>query len=164
MAKKIIIMVVIMVTCAMMLIGCNNGVQKYNAVLYDNAGKSMQEEFLIENLTRDAYYKGIDTNDSAYPVCFTHIIRSKEEFDKIFTNLPTIINFEKEMVCIYIFTDNYIKPYKINKVSIDKHVLKIEVKSTDQKPGEMDSVRSWQRCLVVKIDKLDINSVEFNEI
>jgi len=57
----------------------------------------------------------------------------------------------------------YVRPYEISKITIDNQIIKIKVKSLKPKGGGKDAVRPWQRCLAVKIDKLDIASVEFAE-
>ena len=65
MVKKIVVLGVIAVM-VLSLAGCENG-NKYNAVMYSDAKEWMNENFLIENLTRDAVYDGIPLEDPLYP-------------------------------------------------------------------------------------------------
>lgn len=67
------------------------------------------------------------------------------------------------MVGIYVFTCNYVRPYEISKITIDNLMLKIAVESIKPKGATGDVVRSWQRCLVVKMDRLEIDTLEFTE-
>jgi len=91
------------------------------------------------------------------------LIQNKEDFDKAFREFPTELDFEKEMLCIYIFTCNYMGlPYEIIKMSLDDRLLKIEVDFISPKKGAIGSATiPKQRCLVVKMDKLDITTAEF---
>ncbi len=161
MVKKILILGVLMVM-AFSLGACENKIP-YNAVMYDDAGKWIAEQFLLENITQGAYFEGINTDDNSYPKSVARLIKSGEEFEAIFTEFPLEIDFDKSIVCIYVFTCNYVRPYKINKIVVDNQTLKIEVKSVKPKEAVGDAVRSWQRCLVVKMDKTDVISVEFTE-
>lgn len=139
----------------------NAKVQYKDARLYDNTGQWMNEDFLVENLTRWTYYNGIYLDDSPYPKSTTHLLKSKEEFDFVFAELPSEIDFTQKMICIHVFTCHYIRPYEINSIYVDDQVLRIKVKSIKPKGAVGDAVPSWQRCFVVEMDKLDIDSVEF---
>lgn len=130
---------------------------------FNDAGQWMHEEFLIENLTQGFFYDGAFLDDNSYPKNYTHLIKSKEEFDSVFAEFPSEIDFTQKMVCIFIFTCNYTRPYEISSISVDNQVLTIEVKSIKPKGAVGDAVPSWQRCLVVEMNKLDIISVEFVE-
>ncbi|MDR1094606.1 MAG: hypothetical protein LBL66_10725 [Clostridiales bacterium] len=145
------------------LVGCGN---KYNAVMYDNAKEWMSEEFLRENLTRGAFYEDVFLDDNSYPKNITHIIKSKEEFDAIFAEFPSEVDFESSIVFIYIFTCNSMgSSYKISKNRLGKNKdLKIYFKRIKPKKlgaygGGMTS--PGQRCFVVTMNKLDVITVEF---
>lgn len=143
------------------LVACDNK-NMYNASIYDDSGKWMNEKFLEDNLTRGVYYNGRYLDDDSYPNNINHLITNEEEFEEVFTEFPLEIDFTKSMICIYVFTSNDKRTYEISNISLDNQILKIEVKSIKPRPGKIgDGVPSWQRCLVVKINKLDISSVEF---
>ena len=156
MLKKILCLVII----AFSLVACRNKIQ-FNAELYDDAGKWMNEEFLKENLTYGAFFEDVFLDDNSYPRNITHLIKNKEDFNAIFAEFPSEIDFTKSLVCIFIFTSVDKRPYEINKIFVDNQVLKIEVKSINPKRFVGDAVPSWQRCLVVVLDKFEITSVEF---
>lgn len=161
MFKKILVLGVIM-SIVLSLAACKDA-PLYNAKFYDDAGKWIHQEFLIENLTRGAYFEGQNTDDDSYPKSVTRLIKSKGEFDAIFAEFPMEIDFDKSMICLYIFTCNYVRPYEISKITIDNQMLKIAVESIKPKGTTGDAVRSWQRCLVVKMDRLEIDTLEFTE-
>lgn len=97
MFKKILALGLIM-SIALSLAACKDAAL-YNAKLYDDAGKWIHQEFLVENLTRGAYFEGQNTDDDSYPKSVTRLIKSKGEFDTIFSEFPMEIDFDKSM-CI----------------------------------------------------------------
>ncbi|MDR1094607.1 MAG: hypothetical protein LBL66_10730 [Clostridiales bacterium] len=162
MVKKIIGLGVLLMMI-FSLVGCGN---KYNAVMYDNAKEWVSEEFLRENLTRGILYEDVYLDDNSYPKNITHIIKNQEDFDTIFTEFPSGVNFESSMVCVYVFTCNYMgRAYKISKIRVDDQVLKIDVASVrPKKIGAFgDASIPQQRCLVVKMAKHEITAAEFTE-
>ena len=146
------------------LVACENQIP-YNAVIYDDTEKCMDEEFLTENITRGAYFEGINTDDNSYPKSVTRLIKSREELGAIFAEFPTEIDFDNTMICLYIFTCHYMgRAYEISKITVDNQILKIDIKSVRPKRGAFgDATKEMQRCLVIKMDKLDVTSVEFTE-
>ena len=163
MTKKILILGVLIVM-AFSLAAC--GGNKYNAVMYDDAGKWMHEEFLTENLTRGAFYEDVLLDDNSYPKSIPHLIKNKEEFDSVFAEFPSEIDFKQSMICIYIFTCNYMgRPYEIRKIGKDNQILKIDVNFVRIKgcAARGYATKPARRCLVVKMDKQDITAVEFTE-
>jgi len=161
MAKKIIMLVAITIM-AITLVACKKEIP-YNAMIYDDAGEWMHEEFLLDNLTQGVLHGDVYLDDDSYPKNINHLLRSEEEFNAVFSQFSSEIDFDDSMVCIFIFTCNYTRPYEISKISMNNQVLKIEVKSIKPKGVVGDAVPSWQRCLVVVMDKLEITSLEFVE-
>lgn len=86
MFKKVLVLGVIM-SIVLSLVACK-GESLYNARLYDDAGKWIHQEFLIENLTRSAYFEGQKTGYDSYPKSVTRLIKSKGEFDANFAEFP----------------------------------------------------------------------------
>ena len=160
MKKNIILGVVIIMMIT--LVACEKEIP-YNAKIYDNAGELMYEEFLGDNLTRGVFYEEEYLDDDSYPTNITHLINNKEEFNSVFTEFPSEIDFDKSILAIYIFTCNYVRPYELKKVSIDNQTVKIEIEINMPKGVTGSAVPSWQRCIVVEMDKLDITTVEFIE-
>lgn len=147
------------------LIGGCGKANTYHSVMYSDAKAWMKESFLVENLTRGAYYNDEFLDDNVYPQAITALIKSQQEFDIAFMEFPTVLDFDNEMLCLYIFTCVYMaRPYEISKISLEEKLLTIKVKSIPPKIGAIgDASIPLQRCLVVKMDKLDVSTVEFSE-
>jgi hypothetical protein len=140
---------------------------EYNATLYDDAKEFMKSDFLLDNLTYGIYYNGETLRDeSKNPTYKIYIVREQSAFEQIFNGFPTEINFENEMLIIYIFTTIYSRPCSIKRISIyDKighFALKIEFKIESVQFGHYDSSMPYQRCFVVKMARLNIDEVIFD--
>lgn len=160
---KIIAMGVLLIVSLLLFTGC--GSNKYNAVIL-TTGFSFKEEFLKDNLTRGSHYLNengeiVSAEGESYPRHRVFIIKSHEDANLIFESFSDSIDFEKEMLIIYIFTTINPDPCKINKVFIDEDVLKINYKFQRSKIGSDNTSSPTQRCLLVKIDKHEVASVEF---
>ncbi len=150
-------------------------VYKYHAKIYNQAKEWISEEFLKENRVR-AYY--VDENyvegvsDPWTEVIFepnkpserTFIIKEQDEFTKIFTKyVEEYVDFEKEMVILYIFSDVYIRDYHLKKIIYENQTLTIHIKLQHINSKIDDAVQLYQRCLMIKMDKLEIDSVSIIE-
>lgn len=103
--------------------------------------------------------------DSESPETRTYIIKSQSEAGEIFTEIPAI-DFENEMVLVYCWTEIYnSRPVILKSVKMNKNnTLKIEFTLKKPTGAVGDASMPMRRILVVKIDKLDISSVEFLQI
>ena len=101
------------------------------------------------------------------PSTRTFIITEKEAFDKIFANSPVSVNFDKEMIVLYMFGNVYPsrQNYKLKKIEVEGDTATVYFKM-DKKPWDnrKNAVRIWHRCMVVKMKKMDISTVTFTEI
>jgi len=89
------------------------------------------------------------------------IITEKAQMDEIFSVYPAI-DFEKDMVVMYAYTCIYMgRELKITSVTLDNKNLKIDFKIVAGKPGYKDASMPQTRFLVLRMDKLDIDTVEF---
>lgn len=159
--KKIILsgIFIILSLCLTFVCGCN----KYNAVVSSKVNKEISVEFLKENRVK-AYYVEEETGDLFYdenaPDYRNFIITSNDEFNKIFTNTDLTVDFEKEMVLLYIFGDDYpSRDYFLKNISLDGQTLNVKIKL--EKRDVCDATMPFQRCLMVKLDKLDVVAVNF---
>ncbi len=163
MTKKIAGIGMILIMCLCVLVGCGNN---YNAKLYDNANDYIKKEFAAENPTRGSYYGEQDFYaDDTYPATRTFIVDNQDKYDKIFIDdLEEFgISFDKQMLIVYTVTTVYHRNNWI--VSADEHsgVLTIKYKM-EEKFGVGDASQPYQRWFVVKLDALNITSVEFIEL
>jgi hypothetical protein len=127
-----------------------------------------KEDFLKANRTYGAYYRNEDSVDWATrweydetsPKDRTFIITEKARLDEIFSVYPDV-DFEKEMVVMYGYTSMYGRARKITSITLDNKNLKIEFKFVEGKPGAGDAKMPETEFLVLRMDKLDIDTVEF---
>ena len=134
-------------------------IMPYNAILGLGGDIRFKEDFLEANMT----YGAISENgvDEISPVNRTYILTEKAHLDEVFSVYP-VIDFGKDMVVMYAFTTVYgNRTYKITNITLDKKNLKIEFKMSEGKPGYKDARSPYTSHLVIKIDKLDIEAVEF---
>ncbi len=140
------------------LTACGN---KYNAVMYDDAGEWIVKEFREANLTRGTvYFEGEELDETetlAYPEDRAFIIKDQDKYNKIFIDSPIKLEFGEDMLIIYFFTDNFTNTYKIKEMNLEDSVLKIYYKVS--LPHKQSSA-PLQRCFAIKVDNLDIESAK----
>lgn len=163
----------ITVVCIVLLIVLSSlsacGKVKYNAKIYNMSEESFLSSFLEENKVKGAYYKNPDYPDDAdkkyyydetSPACRTFIVNNPDDYSLFFAGDELGVNFDKEMVLIYIFADvNPCRNYLLEKVVVDGETAKIYFGL--EKSDKKDATAPYQRVLIVKTDKLDINEAEF---
>lgn len=154
MLKKTICIGVIIVMAVFACVGC--GV-KYNAVIYDNVTEQIKSEYIEAHRTLGAYYGEDNIADDSNPRSRTIIIKNQEDFDVIFVNsIEYDVNFDSEMLLVYTFTSLFNRTIKINNVKQSNDILKIGL--------EMNKgTRPFQRFVLIKLDKLEITTVEISE-
>lgn len=163
MIKKVL-MLVVTVIMIFSLGACDN---KYNAIMYSDTRTWINEDFLLEKLTRGSHYLDdgeIMVADESYPEFFTFIIMNQEEFDSKFTKFPPTINFEKEMLLVYIFTTTNSNTYKIIKISLNDQILNIYFKAEKSKGASDNLTSPIQKCLILKVNKMEITAANFTKI
>lgn len=135
--------------------GCSNN--KYNIVLYDSANEWIDTDFANENITGGF---GDDVN----PETRTFIVDNDEKYNEIFVDdLDELeIDFNEQMIIVHTFTTTYHRDNNITNLELEDDILKIGYKM-GKKYGVGDASRPYQRWFVVKMDKVDVNTVEFEE-
>jgi hypothetical protein len=152
--------------------GCSmEEMNDFNAVLYDNAGKWIDLDFQRENLTH-GFWDGLYLDgelihtDESYPNEKIFIITDRAEFDAIFNEFPSGVNFNKEMILLYGITSTNIRPIVIESIKLENERLNIKLKyvslTPPGEPSEPDATVPQMRWFVVKIDKLNIDTAEFS--
>ena len=137
----------------------------FNAMVGVGGTVEFKEEFLKANRTYNVDY--MDENgdwflDLTSPKFRTYIIREKAQTDEIFSICPDI-DFEKDMIVMYAYTSIYgsNRYHIIKKITLNNKNLKIDYKISAGKLGAFDAPGPRTRFLVLKMDKLDIDTVEF---
>lgn len=154
--------------------GCS--VKKYNAEMYSKSKDWVKTSFLEDKKVRGAYYpnpdyvEGSDNPTEKYyydevsPKNRTFIIDNQETYDMIFNENALAVDFEKEIVYLFIFAD--VSPsryYYIDRISLEEDKVVIYYKLEKKYPPVGDATAPFQRCLIVKMKKLNLSNVEFIE-
>ena len=146
------------------LIGCDFAKIKYNVKIINEY--KIKEEFLEGHRIRNAYYMDPVTGeyilgDKNLPEEYEVLIRTEEEFQKIFSGKSNI-NFNKEVLVVYVYNSIYDREKIITDVEIDEGELSIEFKSKN-KYGVGDSSLPLQRIVVFKMKIGNFYSVDIDE-
>ena len=136
--------------------------------LSDNAQTLMNTEFLKENMTRGAIedFSDIDSNDDVYTKEKTVVLRTEKEYKKAFKNSFYEVDFEKEMLVLYFFTD-YSAGFKceLDSAQILDENLNITIwheqpePETSMGPIPPSGSLPTHRCFAVKINKVEFKSI-----
>ena len=144
----------------------------YNAVIYSHAEDMLLEEFLDENKIGGAFYENPDYVEGVddprnelvrydeLPTTRTYIIKDSETYEKIFKADEIEVDFDKEIILLYVFGDDeFYLDYYIKDISVVGKQVSVYVQKerSDKKGGAMPA----PRCIAVKMDKLDVDEVEF---
>ena len=160
MIKKGLILMFI-TTFMFTLIGCGSN---FNAIMYSDTKTWFKDDFLMENLTVGSHYiidDEVMVADETNPKFVKYILRTNEEFNSKFNKFPPMINFEDEMLLIYIFTTTFSGPYNISEISLNNKILNIDFRAEKSKSFGDNLSSPQQKCLVVKLDKMEITDANF---
>ena len=148
--------------------------EKFDATLYNQTKEWVKEDFLKENRVKgyylnENYVEGVSDvsdkyiKDTESPSSRTFIISNKDEFNRIFSKTQIDVDFEKEIVILYIFSDvNPSRNYNLKEIKQQNTNLTVQIEL--EKSEKDDSTMLYQRCLVLKMRKVDIDCVEFEKI
>ncbi len=131
--------------------------------VYENISEQIDDTFADKNRTYGAFYGNDVLEDSSCPKERVFVIKSQNDFDKIFAygieNTP--IDYQSEMYVLYTFTTLYHNEFVIEAASVVEQELNIQfrLKSPNEPAG--DAARPFQRFILIKINKIDINNANF---
>ena len=136
----------------------------FNATLDIGGSLVFKEGFFEANRTYGATYRDEDgdlVGDITSLLFRTYIIKEQTQLDAIFSVYPNI-DFEKDMIVMYAYTSVFgNRDYIITSITLDNANLKVDFKLSSGRSGYMDASAPQTRFLVLKMDKLDIDTVEF---
>lgn len=161
-------LVVVMFFC--LLTGCS-GI-KYNAVMYSTSEDWILTSFLEDNKVKGVYYKNPDyiesddtSGDEYYydetsPEYRTFIVDDQDTYNTIFKENSLTVDFDKEIVYLYIFADIYpSRNYVIDNILLEEEQVSIYYKL--EKDNKKDATAPYQRCLIVVMEKTNTSNVKF---
>ena len=150
----------------------DKGVELTDVTFYGYANDWVGEEFLNENRVFYAYYPDNESEGEFFlelnePRTKTFIVTTEEEYRNLFPSDPIDVDFEKEMVILYISATAY--PQKTREHYLKKAVLCDDVLTVTVKPepnGEeiLDYGGTYPRCFALKMEKAEITEVIFKGI
>ena len=138
------------------------GGNKYNVTVVESG--LMFKDYLKDGMISGVYdhSKGEWIIDETLPRSRTFIIKEQNEFEDIFCDVPSWIDFNKEMLLVYIFPSSYGRPCKFKSVKTDGEILEIYFTMGKSKSGYGDAGSPQRRIFAIKMKKLEIVAVEFN--
>ena len=161
--KKILLIGVMVVIGLATLTSCNN--ISYNAVLFDHANEWMHIDFLRDNLTQGTgqFFNGYEweliSEEISLPAYRVHIVTNIEKFKELFEEFPPSIDFEREILIVYIVTNIYMgSSYRIRSLSLSNSVLSVELRRKRRRVVHAASA-PLQRCFVIRMNKQNISEV-----
>ena len=148
--------------------------KKYHAEFYDDVEEFMNVEFLKENRVGQAFYPAGDfSEDQEYikdeisPPTRTFIVTDEEEFARMFDEFPEKIDFNNQMMLVYMFVTTTPRNFEMTDLSLKEGALQVDYKMKmeigDQLNSIKDDVMAYRRCFALIMDKTDIKGAEFEE-
>ncbi len=149
---------------ALFACGCAPKELPYSAKLFDKAENFMTETYLRENNTH------YPSNNDGLPHTRCQVIKTEDDVEGIFETFPEELDFSRDMLVIYIFTDiNYAFGCRLDDITVTENEMTIVI------GHEMAKRDIWgrrppsaslptQRCLVVKLTDCSFNDVKVDLI
>ena len=145
-------------------------------VIFEDFDDKVRTEFAYENRTYNAYY---DTNgdgmrdtpltDSAYPLRRGIAIKSKSEYDQIFTDFidPTPIDYDKEIYILFVFSSiswyDHASFAIINAILIND-TLEFDIGLRSHDPEALVACTPFQRFALIRMKKIDFENIVTKKI
>lgn len=160
MKLKIYFIIIIMFVFMFFLAGCAKA--KYNVTIVDNDYTFKQG--ILENYKTYGSFDEKNNNyinDKSVPEEYTLVIKTQNELNEMFSVFPNV-NFEKEMVIVYIYTGIYNAKRKITDVEYEEKELSIEF-DYKLKMGTGSASIPMQRVLIIKMNLIDAYEIDIDE-
>lgn len=142
----------------------------YNAVLNSHANDLISDDFLRENRVKafypnDDYVEGENDRyirDKDSPGTRTFTITEQQEFDKIFTKCTTPVDFENQIVILYIFGNIYPREYYLKNIRLKDDILEVSYELEWSNKDDAGMPSQW--CFMLIMDKVNFTDVKFIEL
>lgn len=161
-------------TVILVLLCFNSCVNRFNTKLDSYAHDYVEYSFLFENKINGVVYKNLDYDESdpeseEYiwsqdgPSDLIFIIENEERYKEIFTDEAPSVDFEKEMVILYIYYD--VSPnlkHHIKSIKLKNGELYVTLRAEREIFGA-GSTAPYPRCSVLTMKKTNLTSVHFEK-
>ena len=165
MRKKLLLItiLVLLVGTLLTLSSCGN---KYHAKILREEEYMFSENFIENHLPKgvlvDARGRIVSFETKENPEDYTYSIHSWQEAEEFFCVFTGAIDFEKEMLLVYVFKSISREEKNLKDVKLQSGVLTIRYEYRHSKDAIADNATSpRQNFLVLKIDKITFEKVEF---
>lgn len=168
--KRTLLILLAVALCLFPLSGCvDRDIKNSNCqIVNDDLGADhFQEAFLKENRTEGADYDDAVLEDDALPKSRAIIIQTREMFDAVFAKDAEgfAVDFASEMLVLYTFTSEYRREIELVSMSVEDQTVTFhyEMKDPSLFFAVGDAVRPFQRFVLVKMDRLEVDSAVFTD-
>ncbi|MDE6284323.1 MAG: hypothetical protein K2M17_01080 [Bacilli bacterium] len=173
--KKSLIVAVISVLAlsVVLLCACNNSdtentddidsIETYNAVLYDDVIGFAKEEFKAKHSDE---FDIADMGNSFAIVGheYTYIVNTKEELDSMFEGFPEEVDFDTQMICVYVWCCTKGGDFKLDKIAVNNNELGVQYSlKVKPVPGAVSMAEPHLRYMALVLNRIEIDSVKFTE-
>ena len=167
---KKVLSLILFLAALLILVSCNKlhadvvsaDVYFSDGIPYDPNGEIFfTQSFLSETQVRE--WNSAETPD-ALPETRTVVIGDRKRCDEVFTDCPFDVDFDSEMIVIYVTTGIYNRPVRVKNTGLSDGVLTIELYTKKNGSGK-DASSPHERYVVIKLDKVafDRVDVEYND-
>ena len=136
------------------------------AVFFDKAEKWLTNDFTQNNKTHYPF------TEDGLPNNRTYMVEGEEEFSEIFSSFPQEVDFDKEILLVYLFTDIYYGfDCSLQIIYQNEEKVKIQILHDMAEPSPdgiepPSTSQPIQRCFVIKLpiftqEKIQINIIYF---
>lgn len=160
--KRIIVSCLAVLSAVLCFTACGEEIP-YNAILYDNVNSWLNQEFLKENLTNGAWDEVNEqyVQDESIPKTRLFTIKDDENFNRIFSEFSTEVDFETEMILLYGETTSTIREFVIESIELENNVLKVKTKTVTPDKNAPDAASPHVRWTAVKMDQISVSEITF---
>ena len=150
---------------------------KYGAKMYSQCDEWILPSFFDKNKISGVAYKnpdyveGVDDYSEKYytdydaPRTRAFIVNDEETYNEIFKENSLKVDFDKETVFVHILsTTTATNIYVIDDIAVDSGKVSIYFIKRNFLSIFMDGTAPSPICLVVKMDKIDVDNVEFIKV
>ena len=162
--KKVWLLLLFM--SVMLFSGCQNAKWPYHAVMYGNVYENrtwLKDDFYESNLTYGSFSTAAEDyiQDENFPSSRTKILKTADECETVFREIPADVDFEKSMIVMYCFTTPSGSSYEIENISLNEKTLSVQYSAIQSKRPARNASMPLSKWIIVILDKSDIETAEF---
>ena len=134
--------------------------------VFDNISELIDVSFADENRTNGAFYGDDVLEDPLCPKERIFIIKSQDDYNRIFTDEieNASVNYQSASYILYTYTTVYHNDFLIDTASVVGGELIVNFKLLSSQEPSGSASRPFQRFVLLKINRIDIEIATFIEI